>query len=160
MEPITQKPCSKCKIIKPLSEFYNDKRSADGKYSSCKTCRKADNNPSYRRSYYMRLYGMTEIEYDQLLEFQEGKCFLCGKECSSGRKLSVDHDHDTGEVRGLLCIGCNKYRVGNLKRDQVAGILNYMDNPPARQLFGTVRVVPVGMEKPKRRRPRKRKRTK
>ena len=42
-------------------------------------------------------------EYDKLLEEQSGCCAICEK----NEKLHVDHDHNTGEVRGLLCGSCN-----------------------------------------------------
>lgn len=51
--------------------------------------------------------GLTRAEYDGLLRAQDGVCAICGWECSSGRRLAVDHDHRTGKVRGLLCTKCN-----------------------------------------------------
>jgi hypothetical protein len=45
---------------------------------------------------------MTQEEYDALLQAQEGKCKICG-----APPTAVDHDHETGEVRGLLCRACN-----------------------------------------------------
>jgi Recombination endonuclease VII. len=51
---------------------------------------------------------MTSDAYDMLLLSQEGKCKICARpEPVSGRRLAVDHDHQTGEVRGLLCTKCN-----------------------------------------------------
>lgn len=38
-----------------------------------------------------------------MLAAQGGGCAICGKQCPTGRALAVDHDHDTGEIRGLLC---------------------------------------------------------
>jgi hypothetical protein len=46
-----------------------------------------------------------------MLFMQQGVCYICKEECSSGHKLSVDHSHETGEVRALLCKSCN-YLVG------------------------------------------------
>ena len=149
------KKCSKCGAEKSIDLFYNDKRSKDGKYSACKSCRSSKTYSPQRESYYRRTYGISLAEYDLLLEAQDGKCSLCGKKCSSGRNLAIDHDHDTGAIRGLLCLSCNKYKVGNLKRDQVAAILNYMDNPPADRVFGSVRMVPDGKKRPKRSRKRR-----
>jgi len=51
-------------------------------------------------------FGMTPKEYDRLLQNQNGKCAICGSE-PGRRQLAVDHDHETGEVRGLLCSNCN-----------------------------------------------------
>lgn len=53
-------------------------------------------------------YGITQEEYDNLFLKQEGKCKICQKHQSEFKKpLFVDHDHNTNEIRGLLCSGCN-----------------------------------------------------
>lgn len=54
----------------------------------------------------VRRYGMSEADYRTLSRRQAGVCALCGT-AAPGRRLGVDHDHDTGAVRGLLCIRCN-----------------------------------------------------
>ena len=53
------------------------------------------------------VYGLGPGEYAELLAFQEGKCFICRRASGKTRRLSVDHDHKTGKVRGLLCRPCN-----------------------------------------------------
>lgn len=70
----------------------------------------------YRRAK-LKKYGITVEQYDNKLEEQNGGCAICNRKCKTGRSLSVDHNHDTKEFRGLLCINCN-IAVGNL-----------MDNP-------------------------------
>ena len=55
-----------------------------------------------------RNYGITSEDYDLMLSNQENVCAICEDECISGKKLAVDHNHDTGEVRGLLCCKCNR----------------------------------------------------
>lgn len=52
-------------------------------------------------------YGLEKGEYAQLYEFQGGLCALCRRATGASRRLSVDHDHATGAVRGLLCRPCN-----------------------------------------------------
>lgn len=52
-------------------------------------------------------YGLLKGEYALLYAFQGGKCALCRRATGASRKLSVDHDHATGKVRGLLCRPCN-----------------------------------------------------
>jgi hypothetical protein len=52
-------------------------------------------------------YGLQKGEYARLYEFQLGHCAICRRATGASRKLSVDHDHDTGAVRGLLCRPCN-----------------------------------------------------
>lgn len=53
-------------------------------------------------------YGITLDQYNDLLAQQGGVCAICKKACKSGRLLAVDHDHETGERRGLLCMNCNR----------------------------------------------------
>jgi hypothetical protein len=55
-----------------------------------------------------KAFGISLTEYDQMLEAQGGVCAICHKACKSGRELAVDHDHETGEVRALLCMNCNR----------------------------------------------------
>jgi hypothetical protein len=62
----------------------------------------------YRAGKLKKLYGLSTEEYDRLLEGQGGTCAICSKPCPTGRRLAVDHAHDTGKVRGLLCANCNR----------------------------------------------------
>ena len=57
--------------------------------------------------YVERTYGLEPGEYDRMLEAQDGRCAICGKQPRT-KRLSVDHDHNTGRVRGLLCQPCNR----------------------------------------------------
>jgi hypothetical protein len=60
----------------------------------------------YLRKWRLReKYDMTEGEYDALVERQDGRCAICAERPDD--RLHVDHDHDTGAVRGLLCRNCN-----------------------------------------------------
>jgi len=73
-----------------------------------------------RRDYQLQqLYGITHEDYERMLEEQKGKCAICGtdKPRRKGRLyFSVDHCHDTGKVRGLLCDFCNN-GIGRLNDD-------------------------------------------
>lgn len=53
-----------------------------------------------------RIYGISQDQYDEMLATQGGGCALCGRRPTKNA-LSVDHDHESGVVRGLLCSGCN-----------------------------------------------------
>lgn len=91
------KKCKRCGEHKPIEEFHLSLRGLLGRVSQCKRCL-ADNHR-------MRRYGLTPKQYDDMYEEVEGKCPLCLKWYPA---LAVDHDHKTGIVRGLLCIGCNR----------------------------------------------------
>lgn len=54
-----------------------------------------------------RAFGISLVDYNKMLEKQHGKCKICLKP-EINRQLSVDHDHKTGKVRGLLCNHCNR----------------------------------------------------
>lgn len=63
-----------------------------------------------QRIYVLRKHGLTVEQYETMLEDQDHKCKICGTTdsmTSTTKHLSVDHDHSTGEVRGLLCHNCN-----------------------------------------------------
>lgn len=60
----------------------------------------------YKRRYDLRTrYGISPEEYDSLLDSQQGKCPIC--ELPLRGTAQVDHDHESGRVRGLLCVTCN-----------------------------------------------------
>jgi hypothetical protein len=69
-----------------------------------------------RKSYLKRNYGITLQEYDAMFEAQGGMCAICGEPRPEERTLHVDHDHETGEIRGLLCFRCNN-ALGDLRDD-------------------------------------------
>jgi len=56
----------------------------------------------------LKRYGLTPVDYAAMLDAQGGRCAICGEEAErTARRLSVDHCHATGKVRGLLCRDCN-----------------------------------------------------
>jgi len=108
----------------PLERFRLDERTSSGYGSICKDCAnkssvewKKKNPDRYAKALWrcrlQKEYGIDEEEYDKMFDRQNGVCAICGKPesrlHSSGKvtKLCVDHDHDTGRVRGLLCHRCN-----------------------------------------------------
>lgn len=60
-----------------------------------------------RREQFRNKYGITPEMYDDMLDFQGGVCAICLKPPTEFARLAVDHDHDTGRIRGLLCNLCN-----------------------------------------------------
>lgn len=70
-----------------------------------------------RRDKYLRAkYGITEAIYKKMLAVFGGKCWIC-ETLPKKSKLNVDHDHKTGQVRGLLCFFCNKYMIGRRRAE-------------------------------------------
>lgn len=116
----THKPCTLCKVDQPLSNYYPDKRAADGTQGKCKECQKSYQVEAYARKHSLRVerkYGLSRKGYDGLLRSQGGGCAICGAETDpNGRRLSVDHCHETGSVRGILCSNCN-LGLGNMADD-------------------------------------------
>lgn len=130
---ITEKKCSRCGVVKPVGEFtkaYNRPR------ASCLPCdsekareRRAANRQKFRqyakerlrkidpqklkeqrrKQYLRRYHGLDVATYDRLHTDQAGLCAICRQEATNfgGKPLAIDHDHKTGQVRGLLCFRCN-----------------------------------------------------
>lgn len=124
MELVKDKPVSKaCNVCGEVSRnFHKAARTKDGYAGICKPCHKEKN----RNTDYIRKFGITLDEYNEMFANQEGKCGICGKH-SLEQHLSVDHSHETKEVRGLLCQPCN-LGLGKLG-DNIEGIeraLNYL----------------------------------
>jgi hypothetical protein len=67
---------------------------------------RASNARNYRSEHLKRKFGLTLDEYEELLRWQGGGCAICGR-MADKVSLHVDHDHETGKIRGLLCFRCN-----------------------------------------------------
>ncbi len=78
-----------------------------------------------RKHEVMRLYGLKDDEYYDMIKNQDNKCFICGK--SEKRSLSVDHNHSNKKVRKLLCSGCN-HAIGIIEKgyDNLISLLKYL----------------------------------
>ena len=109
------KRCTRCKEEKPISEFHQDSATPDGYKYWCKSCR----TETRKFESYMALYGLSKEDYLLLKKEQNNSCALCGRhEDMVKRGLVVDHDHTTGELRGLLCNDCNT-SLGKLGDNEV-----------------------------------------
>ena len=93
------KACARCKKDVIVYKRWTNKRKHDNLCSTCK---------GHIRSL-KKFYNMTIDEYDEILQEQNGKCAICCTQKPDGQKarFCVDHDHETGRVRGLLCNKCN-----------------------------------------------------
>lgn len=119
------KACSRCEKVKPLSEFGDYKyRGEPRKRAHCLDCRsdwqrdhyaKPSTKAAQRDSWLRRNYGITLEQYKAMLAEQDGRCAVCRAEPGE-RTLDVDHCHDTGVVRGLLCGSCNN-GIGRFQDD-------------------------------------------
>jgi hypothetical protein len=141
-----EKRCSKCKVVKPIERFGTEDRRPDGRRCHCKDCGNAESRV-YRKSYrqtpvyqeYSRRrtrreklrkkYGLSVDGFNALLAAQNGCCAICGATKSPGPwpTLVVDHDHQTGAIRGLLCNPCN-VALGFFRdrQDVIASALVYL----------------------------------
>lgn len=98
------KECKSCGESFPLSGFYKSKAGALGRLAICKGCWQ----DRHWGKNLKRLYGITPDDYSRMFADQDGCCKICGAHQSSQkRRLYVDHCHETGKVRGLLCHRCN-----------------------------------------------------
>jgi Autographiviridae endonuclease VII len=75
-----------------------------------------DRKAADREGHLKRKFGITLADYDRLLDEQGGVCAICGEARPEERTLHVDHDHETGVIRGLLCFRCNN-SLGDLRED-------------------------------------------
>lgn len=149
MKQQTLRRCNICKQEKGLSKFHKNKLKKLGHRYDCKQCRNKtrserrkrdntkyieyENRPDVKLKTFDRVlkrqYGITLEIFAQMLEEQNGVCKLCLKpeRHKNKTKLSVDHSHVTGKVRGLLCHRCNVI-LGLLNEDVIVvqNILNYI----------------------------------
>lgn len=114
--------CGLCKQYKPLNEFYIDRQKFNGLSTYCKSCCKLKAKGQYsrnperakqamkkwrkenpERNAFIKAksaYGISEEEWKNLKQM----CYICG----ATTKLRIDHSHQSGRIRGMLCDNCNK----------------------------------------------------
>jgi|DEB19_MinimDraft_3_1074340.scaffolds.fasta_scaffold28849_5 hypothetical protein len=122
--------CTACKRVLPAEKYYW-KRTGVRNSHQCRDCYQVARRP-YQIAYMARIgkekqrerydpekraesvvksYGLTLQKYDEILARQNGGCAICGSKVAKTKRngrFCVDHDHETGEVRGLLCAPCNR----------------------------------------------------
>lgn len=108
----TEKYCRNGHII-TAENSYIDKNG----YRNCKICKSVnrkknrgtkDKSDKEYKTHVLRTYGVSPEEYNEAFKQQEGCCKICGThELEHKKRLYVDHCHETGEFRGLLCQSCN-----------------------------------------------------
>lgn len=99
------------KLIKQQKEYNQTEK---GKLA----CRRRDLKKSF---------GITLEQYDEMVENQDGVCAICGNINTKGHRLCVDHNHETGKIRALLCDNCN-HLLGNAKENIIVlrSAINYL----------------------------------
>jgi hypothetical protein len=148
--------CTRCSSEKPDDQFYVWRGKRSGQCNKCRNrpteakrlaCRRwyatkgaeyiknwrALKGKAYERNVTLKsLYGITSEQFDAMARSQDGRCAVCRKKTT---RLVVDHDHATGEVRGLLCHGCNIgiARLGDsgeAAQDTIKSALAYVSRGP------------------------------
>jgi hypothetical protein len=119
-----------CQTCEPTirREKYLARRDAHNEYAKNYQQTRPEQRSRYARRYALKkLYGLTPEQWDEMFKEQGGRCLICGK--APGRKrLHVDHCHETGLIRGLLCSSCNS-GIAHLQHDPkiIASALSYLD---------------------------------
>lgn len=150
------KVCKVCKRKLSIEKFREAKGCVDGHRGDCIVCQNKRSNEHYwnnsqeilikerenriadpdvyRAKKLKKLYGITLDQYNKVFEQQGGVCKVCGRPETATRNdklkhLAVDHNHNTGRVRGLLCAGCNT-ALGYLSENPVVikSLLDYIIN--------------------------------
>lgn len=125
-----EKICARCKLPKPLDQFYDTQK---GKGYWCKKCnldaakelykKRCEEDPEFSKRRYLKyqknlskdtlkvnriryIYGLTEAQCERIIERQGGVCPVCKLPVTEGKRV-VDHNHETGKVRGILHHKCN-----------------------------------------------------
>ena len=109
--------CTQCKKDKPEGDYYvrKDRPSGKGRLSECKECMKSRVMDRYKKDPDLindkraaKVYGITLEQVQEMREQSGGICSICNREGKHHHKrLVIDHDHNTGKVRGLICSTCN-----------------------------------------------------
>ena len=125
------KACTQCGVKKSRDGFHVDRSMSTGYSSVCAECRrlkrKKVSTDATRREYILQYkYGVTQEWFEDMLHEQGYKCAICSARFSGmeygHESICVDHNHETGKARGLLCRSCN---IGLGKfRDSVSSLDN------------------------------------
>jgi hypothetical protein len=135
--PKTTEPihCNQCDKTKHPSKFGKDHRRKTGAHWVCRKCDNANAKARYKadggkkKHWGMRLYryGITKEEFFTMVDKQFGICKICCEKLPHYRKVCIDHDHGTGEVRGLLCHRCNVL-IGQIENNKhlLGNVVDYI----------------------------------
>ena len=97
-------------------------RKRDAKYCHNR-CR-----PKSRSNHLKRKFNLSVVDYERMFAEQDGRCAICSKPQSALKKrLGVDHNHETGQIRGLLCGICNSIIIRSLESTLLAKAQKYLE---------------------------------
>lgn len=109
--------------------YYTDEECKNGhvdkRYTSSGSCFACASHYYFKNNYHLIKYKLTVDDFDQMFIDQGGKCALCANllqmtfDNRKHRGAVIDHDHNTGKVRAILCSGCNK-ALGFFNDDPIA----------------------------------------
>lgn len=112
---VTDKCCKNCGVTKSLHQFQKDSSKKDGLRPECKRCTSTRrklllSKDTIRQRNLEKNFGKGALNtYAKLFDEQKGVCAICASpENGRYKHLSVDHNHETGIIRGLLCNNCNR----------------------------------------------------
>jgi hypothetical protein len=95
-----------------------------------------------REGHLRRKFGITNEDYESMLAAQGGRCAICRREPNPKISLHVDHDHETGTVRGLLCVRCNNgIALFDEDHEVLRDIAHYLDahDPEVQEMGALIR---------------------
>lgn len=119
------KQCTSCSEVKPIEDFHWHYKDKGIRRYACKVCRSTVEKERQRTESYktkrkeyslLKAYGLSQQEYNTKLVQQNYACAICGSK-SFNKALAVDHCHNSGKIRELLCSYCN------------VGLGHFKDNP-------------------------------
>ena len=111
--------CGTCKQDAPIDLFVKNRAKKDGLQERCTPCRskhyqekgkltRQKPTKEQKRKYLIKSYGLSVHEFEALYTKQHGRCAICNSSNWGKPSPSIDHDHNTNKVRGLLCNNCNR----------------------------------------------------
>lgn len=106
--------CNQCKLTKPSAGFVKNIHSKTGFRKVCKDCHnkkaktyRTENPDAIKNSKLKQTLGVTLADKIAMIEKQQGCCAICKVDLKTVKLTSVDHCHNTGKIRGVLCNACN-----------------------------------------------------
>lgn len=138
--PDTPRGCSSCKRLLHPSWFVRCQGNKDGLHSQCIECRAvarradyANRREEFAAKHRIKTYGLDPATFARLVERQQNHCAICDEDFDFCIR-HIDHDHETGQVRGLLCPRCNT-TIGRANDDPalLRAMAAYIERHRARQ---------------------------